>query len=62
MPSSLRGVRLINSLATWFGQVIDQRTRKAWQAGREQFGFRPGVGCPEAVIILLALIQSRIHK
>ena len=63
LPSSLRGIRLICSLSAWFGQIIDQRARRVWQAGSEQFGFRSAVGCPEAVAVLLALIQSRtLHK
>lgn len=58
-PSSLRRIRLLNSLASCFGQLLDQRGRKAWQAGQEQFGFRKNVGCAEAVTVLLALIYSR---
>ena len=59
LASSLRGIRLLCSLAAWFGQIVDQRARRLWQAGREQFGFRSAVGCMEAVAVLLALIQSR---
>ena len=63
LPSSLRGIRLICSLASCFGQVVDQRARATWEAGRERFGFRPGVGCLEAIANLLALICLRtIHK
>lgn len=60
-PSNLRGIRLINSIAAWFGQLIDGRARKQWQAGDEQFGFREGIGCLEAVMTLLALVYSRIY-
>ena len=57
--SSLRGIRLINSLAAWFGRVLDQRLRQKWGAGPEQFGFRSDSGCSEAVALLIALILSR---
>eukprot|EP00973_Karenia_brevis_P016439 2251762-Karenia_brevis.AAC.1 len=59
---SLRGIRLLCSMASWFGRVIDQRTRQAWAAGYEQFGFKPRVGCSEAVLTLLALIYSRTYE
>ena len=59
--TSLRGIRLICSMASWMGQVLDQRLRGAWEAGTEQFGFRAGVGCMEACAVLLALVYSRIH-
>eukprot|EP00973_Karenia_brevis_P087679 12159904-Karenia_brevis.AAC.1 len=35
--SSLRGIRLLGSLASWFGRVLDKRTRKYWTSGFEQF-------------------------
>ena len=57
--SSLRGIRLLNSWAAWFGQVIDRRARSQWQPTEEQFGFQAGLGCLEAVIVLIALIHSR---
>jgi hypothetical protein len=47
-------------LAAWLGQILDQRARQAWKACPEQFGFRQGVGCLEAVVVLIALIRSRI--
>ena len=59
MASSLRGIRLLSSFASWFGRVYDGRARKAWSPGPEQFGFRAGMGCSEAVILLIALICSR---
>ena len=59
LTSSLRGIRLLNSLAAWFSQLLDQRARQIWQAGAEQFGFRSAIGCADAVIVLLALIYSR---
>lgn len=59
LPTSLRGIQLLGSLASWFGQVLDKRTRTTWQAGPDQFGFRPGVGCMEALSVLLALIGFR---
>ena len=62
LPSSLRGIRLICSIASWFGQVLDQRARTAWQAGPSQFGFRAGLGCSEAVATIMALIYSRTSK
>jgi hypothetical protein len=58
-PESLRGIRLLSSFAAWLGQLFDQRARKLWQAGCEQFGFRQNTGCMEAVAVLLALIYSR---
>ena len=62
LPSSLRGIRLLSSFDQWFGLLVDQRTRRAWQASREQFGFRSETGCTEAVTTLLALIHSRTNK
>jgi hypothetical protein len=59
-PSSLRGIRLVNGMASWFGRVYDNRARAAWQAGPEQFGFRCSTGCSEAVALILALVYSRI--
>ena len=56
---SLRGIRLISSLASWFSRLLDNRARKAWSPGPEQFGFRNDMGCSEAVALLLALILSR---
>lgn len=58
-PASLRGIRLLSSMAAWFGKVLDMRARRAWQACPEQFGFRHGTGCLEAVLVLIALIRSR---
>jgi len=59
LASSLRGIRLLNSWAAWFGQVLDRRARQHWQTTDEQFGFQAGMGCLEAVIVLMALIHSR---
>ena len=61
-PTSLRGIRLICSMASWFGQCLDHYSRSVWSAGYEQFGFRPGCGCMEAVTVLMVLIQSRISQ
>lgn len=30
LASSLRGIRLLNSIAAWFGRVLDRRLRKLW--------------------------------
>ena len=60
--SSLRGIRLLCSMASWLGQILDQRARGAWQACNEQFGFRQGLGCLEAVVVLLAMIRSRVLR
>ena len=60
-PTSLRGIRLVSGMASWFGRVFDNRARTAWQAGPEQFGFRCDTGCGEAVALILALIYSRIY-
>eukprot|EP00973_Karenia_brevis_P054323 7547789-Karenia_brevis.AAC.1 len=60
--ASLRGIRLLCSLASWFGRVLDNRFRKSWQPGDEQFGFRHGKGCLEAVTVLTALVHSRISQ
>jgi len=57
--SNLRGIRLLCSLASWFGRVLDFCLRDAWEAGLGQFGFKAGVGCMEAVAVILALIYSR---
>ena len=57
--SSLRGTRLLCSMAIWFGRVLDAHLRDLWEPGPEQFGFRCGVGCMEAVAVILALIYSR---
>ena len=57
--TSLRGIRLICTLAGWLSKVLDQWARQTWQACPEQFGFRQGVGCLEAVVVLIALIRSR---
>ena len=57
--TSLRGIRLLCSTAAWFGQLVDQRARRVWQAGAQQFGFKRDTGCMEAVAVLLALIFSR---
>jgi len=57
--SSLRGIRLASSMASWFGRIFDKRARAAWQPGNEQFGFRSNTGCSEAVALLLALVLSR---
>lgn len=62
LASSLRGIRLLSSFAAWFGKVLDRRAREAWQPSDEQFGFREGLGCLEAVMVFLALIYSRIHN
>ena len=59
--TSLRGLRLASSMASWFGRVFDRRARAAWHPGPEQFGFRAEAGCSEAVILLIALILSRLH-
>ena len=53
--SSLRGIRLLSSL-------FDSRARSAWSPGQHQLGFRGGLGCSEAVILLIALVLSRISK
>jgi hypothetical protein len=53
---------LLCSIASWFGQLLDQRARQAWQAGSQQFGFKAEVGCMEAVMVLLSLILSRTSK
>ena len=58
-PSSLRGLRLLCSSASLFGRILDKRCRQTWQAGSEQFGFKSGRGCLEAVTVLLALVHSR---
>ena len=60
--SSLRGIRLISAFASWFGRLFDKRSRMAWDAGQEQFGFRKDMGCSEAVILLIALILSRTKE
>lgn len=60
--SSLRGIRLLSSLSSWFGRILDARARKSWQACPEQFGFRQSVGCVEAVMVLMALILSRVRS
>eukprot|EP00973_Karenia_brevis_P085930 11917690-Karenia_brevis.AAC.1 len=57
---SLRGIRLLSSLASWFGQVFDSRARRTWKAGKQQFGYQRACGCAEAVSVLLALVQSRL--
>ena len=49
-------------MASWLGQLIDQRLRSAWEAGGEQFGFRMGCGCVEACAVLLALVYSRTYR
>eukprot|EP00973_Karenia_brevis_P014704 2006772-Karenia_brevis.AAC.1 len=59
LATSLRGIRLLSRYAAWFSQVLDQRLRRVWQAGPEQFGFKPNIGCMEAVSVLVALISSR---
>eukprot|EP00973_Karenia_brevis_P005295 724560-Karenia_brevis.AAC.1 len=53
--NSLRGIRLLCRLASWLGQILDQRMRMQWQAGPEQFGFKVSTGCMEAVFVLLTL-------
>lgn len=60
--ASLRGIRLLSRIAAWFGQAVDQRARAIWRAGPEQFGFQIGVGCAEAIFVLLTLIHSRVHE
>eukprot|EP00973_Karenia_brevis_P056170 7811561-Karenia_brevis.AAC.1 len=60
--TSYRGIRLISRCASWFGQVLDGRLRCCWSATPEQFGFQHGVGCSEAVLVLLTLILSRISE
>lgn len=62
MVTSLRGIRLLCSMAAWFSHILDQRARQAWRAGKHQFGFKGNVGCMEAVAVLLALISSRTVK
>ena len=59
LVTSLRGIRLLCSTAAWFGQLINQRARKSWQAGSQQFGFKQNMGCMEAACVLIALIFSR---
>ena len=61
-PSSLRGIRLLSRLSAWMGQILDRRLRTLWSAGPEQFGFRVGVGCLEAVFALWTLMQSRLNQ
>ena len=56
--SSLRGIRLLSSFASWFGRVFDNRARKVWGPGPEQFGFRAGMGCSEAVILLVGICRE----
>ena len=60
--SSLRGIRLLSSFAACFGQVLDRRARGIWPPSSEQFGFREGLGCLEAMMVLLALVYSRIQS
>eukprot|EP00973_Karenia_brevis_P088275 12240407-Karenia_brevis.AAC.1 len=60
--SSLRGIRLLCRFAALMGRILDERIRGVWQAGPEQFGFRIGTGCIEAVFTLLTLILSRTSK
>lgn len=60
--SSLRGIRLLSRLLAWLGQIIDARLRKIWSTGPEQYGFRIGVGCLDAVFVLWSLVDSRIQK
>ena len=62
LVTSLRGIRLLCSMAAWFSHILDQRARQAWRAGKHQFGFKGNVGCMEAVAVLLALISSRTVK
>ena len=62
LASSLRGIKLLNSIAAWFGQVLDRPLCNLCQAGNEQFGFRAGTGCAEAVAVLMALILSRTMR
>ena len=62
LTTSLRGIRLLSSMASWFGRVLDQRARNLWSPCPEQFGFRQGAGCIEGVMVLIALIHSRISR
>eukprot|EP00973_Karenia_brevis_P006185 842674-Karenia_brevis.AAC.1 len=38
--TSLRGIRLLSRMSSWFGRVLDNRLRERWQAGAQQFGFK----------------------
>ena len=53
LVTSMRGIRLLGRASAWLSQVLDRRMRGEWQAGPEQFGFKRGVGCMEAVARLV---------